>query len=706
MRRIDVVPRIYVARRIACSLTLAGTLLACFAAPRAVADEGMWLFNQPPRKQLKEKYGFDPSDAWLDHLQRSAVRFNSGGSGSFVSAGGLVMTNHHVGADCLQKLSTADKDLIKTGFHARTPQEEIKCVDLELNVLMSIEDVTDRVNAAVKPGMDAGAAQLARRAVRNTIEKESLDKTGLRSDVVTLFQGGRYNLYRYKKYTDVRLVFAPEKDIAFFGGDPDNFEYPRYDLDICFFRVYEDGKPIKPPHHLSWSKAGATDEELIFVAGHPGRTDRLNTVAHLEFLRDRVFPNSLNTIRRREVVLRTYSDKGLENARRAQDELFGYQNSRKARLGGLAGLQDPAIMEAKRKAEARLRQAVSSNPKLQDARDAWDQVTAALAAWNQIYVDYELYERSAAFNSELFAIARSLVRLGDESAKPNAERLREYAEAGLDSLKQQLFSEAPIYADLETVKLTDSLSYLLERGGADNPLVKQIMAAMSPSSRAAELVNGSKLADVEVRKKLAEGGKQAIDASDDPMIALARLVDAPSRKVRKTYEDKVEEPLRQSYAKIAKARFAVEGENTYPDATFTLRLAYGQVKGYTQQGEQMPPWTTLGGTYPHAVEHGSVPPFELPARWLKDKDKLNLDTPYNFVSTADIIGGNSGSPVVNRAGEVVGIIFDGNLQSLVLDFVYSDVQARAISVHSAAIIEALRKVYEANELADELTGKD
>ncbi len=671
----------------------------------ALADEGMWLFNQPPRKQLKEKYGFDPTDKWLDHLQKSAVRFNSGGSGSFVSADGLVMTNHHVGADCLQKLSSADKDLIKIGFHARKREEEIKCVDLELNVLMSIEDVTERVNAAVKPGMDAGAATLARRAVRNTIEKESLDKTRLRSDVVTLFQGGLYHLYRYKKYTDVRLVFAPEKDIAFFGGDPDNFEYPRYDLDICFFRVYENGKPIHAEHHLPWSKAGAIDDELVFVAGHPGRTDRLNTVAHLEFLRDRVFPQSLNSIRRREVLLRTYSDRGLENARRAQDELFGYQNSRKARLGGLAGLQDPAIMEAKRKIQRSLRQAVDNDPKLRDSRDAWDQVDAALAAWTQIYADHELYERGTAFNTELFPIARMLVRLADESTKPNAERLREYAEAGLDSLKQQLFSEAPIFPDLETLKLTDSLGYLMERAGAENAFVKQIMANSSPAQRASELISGSKLSDVAVRKKLFEGGRSAIEGSDDPMIALARLIDGPARKLRKTFEDKVEEPLRQAYAKIAKARFAIEGDTTYPDATFTLRLAFGQVKGYEDQGQKLPPWTTIGGAYKHAANHGNVPPFELPPRWIKDKEKLDLETPFNFVSTADIIGGNSGSPVVNRAGEVVGIIFDGNPQSLVLDFVYTDKEARAISVHSRAIIEALRKVYDAGDLADELTGK-
>src|SRR5687767_10683319 len=319
------------------------------------AEEGMWLFNQVPKKLLKEKFGFEPTDEWLKHVRLSSVRFNSGGSGSFVSSRGLVMTNHHVAADALQKLSTADRDLLKLGFHAKSAAEEIKCVDLELNVLMNIEDVTSQVNAAVKPGQSPADAQKARRAIINTIEKDQFEKSKLRSDVVTLFQGGEYHLYQYKKYTDVRLVFAPEKEIAFFGGDPDNFEFPRYDLDISFFRAYENDKPAKVEHHLAWSKAGAAEDELVFVAGHPGRTSRLNTVAHLEFLRDRQFPSTLNTLRRREVLLKTYSDESLENARRAEDELFGYQNSRKARLGGLAGLQDPSVMEQKQKDEKALR---------------------------------------------------------------------------------------------------------------------------------------------------------------------------------------------------------------------------------------------------------------------------------------------------------------------------------------------------------------
>ena len=668
----------------------------------AWADEGMWLINEPPRKLLDERYGFEPSDDWLTHVQRSSVRFNSGGSGAFVSSDGLVMTNHHVGADALQKLSTAEHDYLQEGFFAAGPDDELPCVDLELNVLMSIEDVTRRVNDAVGEA-DAAEARQARRAAMNTIEEESLKETGLRSDVVTLYQGGQYHLYRYKKYTDVRLVFAPEKAIAFFGGDPDNFEYPRYDLDICFFRAYEDDRPVKPEHHLAWSKSGADDEELVFVSGHPGRTNRLNTVEHLKFLRDRVMPRSLNVLRRREVMLRNYSERSGENARRAQEELFSYQNSRKARLGGLAGLQDPAILEQKQKTEDQLRRAVKDDRKL--ARlygDAWEQVGESLKTWGGIYDDWYLLEFGAAFNSEQFQIARRIVRLTAETEKPNAERLREYAEAGLDSLKQQLFSEAPIYPDLEMAKLADSLGMLEEILGADSEQVQKIMDHQSPSRRATGLVEGSKLADVEVRRRLVEGGREAVDASDDPMIELARRIDVPARRVRRTYEEQVEEPLQQAYGKIAKAQFAQYGTNLAPDATFTLRLAFGQVKGYEERGETVPPWTTLGGAYQHAKEHGDVPPFQLPRRWIERRKSLDLKTPFNFVCTADIIGGNSGSPVINRRGELVGIIFDGNIYSLVLDFVYSDTLARAASVHSSAILEALDKVYRAERLVKEL----
>ena len=681
-------------------------------APTARADEGMWLFNYPPKKLLKEKHDFAPTDAWLTHLQQSAVRFNNGGSGSFVSADGLVMTNHHVGADALQKLSTKQRDLMRSSFYARTPAEELKCPDSELNVLMSIEDVTGRVSAAVKAAANSAEAEKQRRAVMNTIEKESFDKTGLRSDVITLYQGGMYQLYRYKKYTDVRLVFAPEQDIAFFGGDPDNFEYPRYDLDICFFRVYENGKPVKSPYYLAWNPAGLKVDDLVFVAGNPGKTDRLNTVRHLEFLRDQILPRALDVLRRREVLLESFSQRSAENARRAKDLLFSYQNYRKARLGGLAGLQDPAVMDRKRAEETAFLAAAAKKPPLAtDCTEAIKTINKSLVVWDLIRDDYDLLERGQAFSSKLFTIARTLVRMAEETAKPNADRLREYRESNLDSLKQELFSPAPIYDDLQTALLADSLSMYLERKGLLKPekglwddVVEQVMAGKSPQQRAEELIRGTKLADVAVRRQLAEGSVKAIEASDDPMIRLARLVDEPSRRVRRVYEQMVEEPQRVAYGKLANARFAIFGTETYPDATFTLRLAFGLVKDYRENGQQVPAWTTIAGAYRRAAEHGDKEPFALPQSWLDRKDRLNLATPMNFVLTADIIGGNSGSPVINRNGELVGIIFDGNLPSLVWDFEYTEDTGRAIAVHGSAILEALRKVYDAGALANELTG--
>jgi len=685
--------------------------LCALGAPLIQADEGMWLFNNPPTKLLQEKYHFQPTAAWLEHVQKSSVRFNSGGSGSFVSPDGLVMTNHHVGADCLAKISTKDKDYVATGFAARADADEPKCVDLELNVLMSIEDVTTRINGAIQPGLDAAAAEQARRAETNNIEKESRDKTGLRSDVVPLYNGGIYNLYRYKRYTDVRLVFAPQKAIAFFGGDPDNFEYPRYDLDICFFRVYENDKPVHVDNYLKWSESGVAEGDLIFVSGHPGRTERLDTVAHLEYQRDLSVPSGLNLLRRREVLLKNFSDRSAENARRAEDELFGIQNSRKAYLGMLAGLQDPAIMNKKKADEKEFRDAVNNDSKLnQSYGEAWDQVAGTLQTLRGIRDEYNIFaigpQKSAqAFDSDLFDIAIKLVRMATELPKPNSERLREYSDAGLESMKLRLFSDAPIYEDLETVELADSLGMMAEVMGGDNDLVKMVLSSKSPRDRAMELVHGTMLKDVAVRKRLADGGLKAIDESTDPMIQLARQIDPEARRIRKVYEQQVAEPQQQAYTKIANARFAVYGSSVYPDATFTLRLAFGEVKGYTQAGEKIPWGTTLGGTYEHAAAHDNKYPFELPKIWTERKSQLNLSTPFNFVSTADIIGGNSGSPVINRQGELVGIIFDGNIQSLVLDYIYTDQEARAVAVHSAGILEALRKVYQANRLVTELTGK-
>ena len=667
------------------------------------ADEGMWAFNNLPRKQLKEKYGFEPTDAWTEHLMKSSVRFSSGGSGSFVSSTGLVLTNHHVGADTLHKVSAAGRDYYKEGFWARTPAEEPKAPDLELNVLQSIEDVTARVNAAVKPEMPASEAFVARRAVIATIEKESLDKTGLRSDVVTLYQGGQYHLHRYKKYTDIRLVWAPEFDIAFFGGDPDNFEYPRYDLDVCIFRAYENDKPAKIEHFLKWSKSGAGDNELVFVSGHPGKTDRLNTMAALKFNRDVRVPYILNFLRRQEIMLQQYCQDGEEQSRIGKEDLFGIQNSRKALLGQLEGLQDAGIMAKKESAERTLRAHVEGNPRLRASYGtAWTRIEQAKQIQAGLLVEHSVLESGHGFAGNLFAIAKTLVRLADENERPNAQRLREYSDSARSSLELQLFSAAPIYEDMEQVKLANSLSYFAEKFGGDAPLVKRVLAGKSPATRAAELIAGSKLKDIEERKRLATGGKLAIEQSQDPLIQLARLIDPDARAIRKKYEEQVIEPERQAYSLISQALFEIEGPSRYPDGTFTLRLSYGTVKGYLENGQQIPPWTTMGQTFDHAARHGNVAPWALPKSWHQRRSAIDSATPFNFVSTCDIIGGNSGSPVVNRAGEFVGIIFDGNIQSLVGDFIFDETQNRAVSVHSSAILEAMKKIYGADSLADEL----
>ena len=686
-------------------------VLAIAIDASAVADEGMWPFNAPPLKQLKEKYQFEPTPQWLDHLQKASVRFNSGGSGSFVSANGLVITNHHVAADCLQKFGDEQHNYLRDGFYAKTQSEEKKCVDLELNVLESIEDVTARVNSAVKSGMSSDAAAGARRNAIAQIEKESKEKTGLRSDVVTLYQGGAYHLYRYKRYDDVRLVFAPEQQMAFFGGDPDNFEYPRYDLDICLFRVYENGQPAKIDNFLKWNSRGPSDGELTFVSGSPGKTDRQLTLDELADTRDRYLPYVLRMFNRREVLELSYSARSFENARKARDDLFGDQNNRKRYDGYLAGLLDPQTWSALTAREQKLRDAIARDPKLRSTTAAYDRIKNAQAeiAKNAPLYNYLEQERPItigyrgprALSGNLFKYARLLIRAVDERAKPNGERIPEFRDSARESLELELFSTEPIYDDYEILRLTDSLTDFASQFAANDPLVQKVLAGKSPHARAVELVTGTKLKDVAVRKDIYGKDAAALQAFHDPMIDLARLVDGPARDARKRY-DAQEEIKKQAYSEIAKAHFAIEGASSYPDATFTLRLSYGTVRGYEQDGKQIPPFTDFAGLYQRSVEHDNKSPFDLPQRWIDKKANLNLATHFNFVSDADIIGGNSGSPVVNKANEFVGIIFDGNIQSLVLDCIFTDKQARAVSVDSAAIIEALRKVYGASGLADEL----
>ena len=668
----------------------------------ARSDEGMWLLNDPPRQNLQGRYGFDLTDAWLERAMKASVRLNSGGSGGFVSADGLLVTNHHVAADSLQKLSGKGKDLYQSGFYAKDRAGELKCPDLEINVLQSIEDVTGRVNAAVKDAKDAAAA---RRAVLSEIEKESLTKTGLRSDVVTLYQGGAYHLYRYKKYTDVRLVFAPEHHIAGFGGDVDNFEYPRHGLDVAFFRAYENDKPVPCEHFFRWSETGPAENDLVFVTGHPGTTNRLETLAKLHHRRDVTLPYTLNRLRNLEAALTQYGDKGPEQRRQAGTALHSAANSRKAFAGQLQGLLDPKILEQKDRQERQLQgtQPAEVAPRSKDPLTPWQAIEAIQKAYRTFEREHALYETGHAFTSDLFTTARHCVRLADELPKKSPDRLREYRDSNLDSLKFGLFSPAPVYKDLERAKLQASLTFLAETLGGDHKLTRLALGDKNPAQRANELVE-STLYDPETRKRLVNEPKLIAD-SKDPMIRLARAVDGEARALRKRFETEVEEPERQAYAEIAKIRFATFGKSVAPDATFTLRLAFGVVKGYEVDGEKLPFHTTFGSAFERAAAMNNREPFELPERWVKGKDKLDLATPFNFVSTADTIGGNSGSPVLNRAGELVGINFDRNRHGLVRNFVYTEEQARHIAVHSRAVLAALRKLYAADALASELTGK-
>jgi hypothetical protein len=689
-------------------IAMLGIPLALFIAPGSQADEGMWLFNAPPLRQLKEKYHFAADAAWLEHLQKSSVRFNSGGSGSFVSADGLVITNHHVGADALQKFGDAQHNYIRDGFYAATAEEERQCYDLELNVLDSVEDVTNRVNAAVAPNLTADKAVAARRSIIAEIEKESNDKTGLRSNVITLFEGGSYQLYRYKRYTDVRLVFAPEAQAAFFGGDPDNFEYPRYDLDICIFRVYENGQPVHPKNYLKFSADGPRENDLVFVSGNPGKTERQQTVADLNLQRDLVLPTIASKLYRTEVLLTAYSERSRENARRARELIFGVENGRKLFKGQVQGLYDPQVFDQIVQNEKNQRAKFLGDPKFMAAAAAYDKIQAADESLKGSIKDYLYFEGrrgspGIAFFSQMFKIARLLVRNAAEQSKPNGERLPEYQSSNRPSLELELFSEAPIYDDLEILLLTDALTDWAQQYGINDPLVQKALAGKSPHERAVELVTGSKLRDVAFRHQIYEGGKGALAQSNDAMLQFAQLVDAKAREVRKSVEE-LDETKQQAYGEISRARFALEGNNIYPDATFTLRLSYGEVKGYEEDSKQIPALTNIGGLYERAEQHDNQSPFSLTPRWLQHKKDLDLSTPFNFVSTNDITGGNSGSPVVNQAGEFVGIIFDGNIQSLIIDYLYTEKQARAVSVDSRAILEALKNVYGVPALVSELTG--
>jgi hypothetical protein len=670
-----------------------------------LADEGMWTFDNPPRKQWKERYNFQPTDVWLEHVRLASVRLNDGGSGSFVSPEGLLMTNQHVASGQLQKISTKDRDYTKEGFYARTRGEELRSPDLEINVLTSYEDVTRRVQSAVKPGATDKEANEQRKAEAAAIEKESTDKTGLRSEVVTLYSGGEYWLYRFNKYTDIRLVFAAEEQIAFFGGDYDNFTYPRYDLDVAFFRVYENGRPLKTPHYFKWSANGAADGEFVLAPGNPGSTNRLLTVAQLQYQRDVGNALQLQVWTSRRDALVRFGQNNSEAARQVNESRRSLDNSIKRLLGQQEGLMNPRMMAKKEAEEKALRDEIARRPVLQtNYGSAWDQIATAYRSLPQ-------FSKRTAFTtispSRLGQIASTLVRYSEEIRKPNSQRYEEFRDSKLESLKFNLFSPAPIYPEMEEAVLAAWLEEAQKALGTEDPFIRMTLEGLPPAALAKSVVGATKLADVTMRKTLFEGGAEPIARSGDPLIQLARRIEPIIRELRAWNEEHIQSVETGAGEKIATARFAVYGKNVYPDATFSLRISYGRVLGYEEDTTLVPYKTTFHGLYDRARSFDQKPPYDLPKRYREGQPKIDLDTPLNFVYTADTIGGTSGSPIINRHAEIVGLNFDSNIQKLPNRYWYVDETegGRAIGVHSAAIIEALKKLYGAGGLVMELTGR-
>lgn len=688
-------------RRLASFVALLAVCL--LSVPSARADEGMWTFDNLPLARLKTSYGFTPPAGWLEHVQRSCVNFG-GGSGAFVSADGLVLTNHHVALNQLQKLSSAAHDYQHEGFFARTPSDELRCPDLELKVLWQTEDVTAPVQEAMAKATTPQERNRLRKEALAKLEAESTQRTGLKVETVELYQGGEYWLYGYRTFKDVRLVCAPEEQIAFFGGDPDNFGFPRYNLDMAFFRVYVDGKPYRPEHFLTWNTAGPRPDDLVFVAGHPGRTNRRRTIAQYEVERDVDRPLRIALQEQRVAMLNRYAQRGAEEARQASGPLRGLENNLKRERGFLELLRDGEYLTGKRTAEASLRSRLAADTSL-SARfgDAWDRIGAAQGRLRERARVRQLHETGRL--SRLLDLGTGIVRMTHELEKPNEKRFREYRDANLASMRFQMLSPAPIYPALEEAGIADRFAMLIDSLGADDLWLKVALDGQTPAAFAHAIAFDSKLADVAVRRQLMEGGRAALEASTDPAIRFALRIDRQYREERRWFEDQVESVEAIEGARIAKAVFELDGRDRYPDATGTLRLSYGRTTGYEQVGTVVPWQTTYFGLYDRARSFALKPPFDLPERWLKAEATFPLATPFNFVCTADIIGGNSGSPVIDREGRYVGLVFDGNIQSFAWEFGYTDRQARCVSVDSRAILESLRRVYHMDALADELTRK-
>lgn len=662
----------------------------------------MYLLNQFPSEAVGKKYGFMPDARWLEKVRLGSVRLAQGCSASFVSPNGLIMTNHHCASTCIAELSSKDTDYLAQGYYARIEGEEKRCPNLEANQLVEITDVSARVQTAVKGKPDKQAAE-ARKAEIAAIEKACATSDTLRCDVVTLYAGARFHLYKYRRYQDVRLVFAPELGIAFFGGDPDNFMFPRYNLDVTFLRAYADGKPLRTGNYFAWSEQGSKPGELTFVSGHPGGTDRQLPIAALERIRDITRPHTLLYLAEWRGMLRQFMTKGPEQARIGQDDVFSVENSLKAIRGEQGALRDAAFFSEMQAKEADLRKRIAAHPALaKELAGVWKEAAAVQAKYRELWFPHQYLENVYGFRSKMYQHALSLLRIAEESAKPNEKRLEEYAQARLPEVRQELTSEAPIYPELEIENFTFSLTKLQETLGPDDARVKAILGRKSPREVATAAVKGSRMHEAAFRKRLLEGGTAALNSTDDAMLALARVADPLAREIRERFKNEIEAPTVRLGEKIGKARFAAFGTSVYPDATFTLRLSFGQVKGWKEAGREVAPYTIVGGVYERQT--GSDP-FILPDTWLKNKDRIDQQTPFNFVTTNDIIGGNSGSPVLNQQGQVVGLIFDGNIHSLGGRYGFDEAMNRAVAVDSRVILEALDKIYGATRVTSEIRAR-